>query len=77
MTQSLLIAAERQRARIPAKTALQFEEITNQELSWMARDQEISSNLRIYAGWELDFREAAGIEVYYDAETDSIRRRKL
>lgn len=76
MTQSLLIAAERQRARIPAKTALEFEEITNQELSWMTRDQEINHEVRIYAGWELDFREASGIEVYFDAETDSIRRRR-
>jgi hypothetical protein len=71
-----LIAAEKQRDRIPSGYLIQFEGITNAELGSMARDDKIPQQWRVYCGWELDYREAAGIEIVYDAEADSMKRRR-
>lgn len=55
---------------------MDFEEITNGELGSMARDDLCPKDWRIYAGWELDYREASGIDVVYDTDTDSLKRKR-
>jgi len=72
-----LIAAEKQRERIPTRYLMEFDGITNAELGSMARDPDCPQEWRTYAAWELEYREAAGIEVIYDAETDAMKRRRL
>lgn len=70
------VSAETNRRRIPDRYAVTFVEMTNDELASMATDSKLRSEVRAFALWEMEFREAAGIEVYYDADTDSIRRRR-
>jgi hypothetical protein len=88
---TMQIAAERQRERIPSRYLAEFEGMTNSELAWFAdnaldtraeieehgRTRKITgSELRAWFGWELDYREAFNIDVYYDAEADAIKRRR-
>jgi len=75
-TGAMQIAAERQRERIPTPYLMQFEEITNVELASMAGDDGCPQKWRTFCGWELDYREAFGIDVYYDEKADAIRRRR-
>ena len=66
-TGTMQIAAERQRERIPTGYLMQFEEITNAELASMALESGgCPQEWRSYAGWELEYRESFGIDVYYD-----------
>lgn len=77
-TGTVQIAAERQRERIPTGFLVQFEEVTNAELASMATESGgCPQQWRTYAGWELEFREAFGIDVYYEATADEIRRRRV
>ena len=69
------IAAEKQRERVPTVYLVQFEEITNVELASMCTGDSCPTQWKAYAGWELEYREAFRIDVYYDAETDAIKRR--
>lgn len=79
VTQSNVIAAESQRRRIPDYWQIAFTEMTNAELASMANDSKlepvsekgkdglmVTRSAKAYAIWELEYREAAGIEVYYD-----------
>ena len=70
------IPAERQRERIPTTYLLQFEEITNAELGSMERDDKCQEKWRTFCGWELEYREAMNIEVFYDEKVDAIKRRR-
>lgn len=70
------VAIANQRAKIPTNIAVTFEQMTNDELASMALDDKLKPDTRAYAGWELDYREAMSIEVYYDADADLIKRRK-
>jgi hypothetical protein len=70
------IAAENQRRKIPDRWALTFTEITNVELASITTDEKLRPEVRAYALWELEYREAFGIEVVYDAESDQIKRRR-
>lgn len=64
---AFLVAAEQQRQRIPTRFLLLFEEFTNEELASISRDWKLqNAELRAFAGWELDYREAFGVDVYYD-----------
>ena len=69
------VSAESQRRRIPTETLMTFEEITNAELASIAIDDKLKAETRAFAGWELEYREAFSIEVYYD-EADLIKRRR-
>lgn len=71
-----LIAAEKRLDRVPTRYLVEFAGITNGELGSMARDELCPQEWRTYAMWELEYREAAGIEVYYDAEADLMKRRR-
>lgn len=84
-----LIAAETQRRRIPDYWQITFTEVTNAELAGMAADPkleavsektkdggEVVRSAKAYAIWELEYREAAEIELYYDAEADTIKRKR-
>lgn len=73
---TLQIAAERQRERIPTRYLVDFDGITNEELASMADHDVLPTDWRVFAGWELEYREAFNIEVYYDAETDTMKRRR-
>ena len=70
------VSAESQRRRIPTEMLMTFEEITNAELASIAIDDKLKAETRAFAGWELEYRETFGIEVYYDAEADLIKRRR-
>lgn len=74
-----LIAAESQRRRIPEYWQVIFTEMTNAELASMANDPKLEPvsvkdrngnpvmrSAKAYALWELEYREAANIDVYYD-----------
>ena len=74
--QTTQIAAQRQHERIPTYYLLQFEELTNAELASMARDDLCPEKWCTFCGWELEYREAVAIEVYYDDKADAIKRRK-
>ena len=76
MNNTRMIATDRQRSHIPLRYQVTFEEVTNAELRSMNEDQKLRAETRAYAGWELDYREASGIEVYYDDKADEIKRRK-
>lgn len=69
------IAAENQRRRIPDKWAIQFTEFTNEEIKWLASEA-VSLEVRAYAAWEAEYREAYGIEMYLDYETAQLKRRR-
>ena len=71
-----LIAAEKQRDRIPTAFQMQFHEITNAELGSMSRGDTCPREWRTYSAWELEYRESAGIDVVYDADTDSLKRKR-
>lgn len=71
-----LIASEKQRDRIPTPYQIQFFDITNAELGSMSRDDRCPQEWRTFAAWELEYREAAGIEVVYDAEADMLKRKR-
>lgn len=60
------VAAQHQRHLIPARWLIVFEQITDYELASMAVDEELGPELQAYCGWELEYREAYGIAVYYD-----------
>lgn len=70
------VAIANQRSKIPTHYAVLFEQVANEELASLSVDDGLKPETRAYAGWELDYREAMGIEVYYDAKTDSIKRRR-
>lgn len=70
------VAVANLRAKIPTAYAVTFEQMTNNELASMASDDKLKTEIRAYAGWELDYREAMGIEVFYDADADQIKRRR-
>jgi len=70
------VSAESQRRRIPTEMLMTFDEITNVELASMATDDKLKAETRAFTGWELEYREAFGIEVYYDIEADMIKRRR-
>lgn len=69
-----LIAAESQRRRIPERWMVAFTEVTNGELAGMTRDEKLRPEVKAYAIWELEYREAAGIALEYDTETNAVRR---
>lgn len=56
------IAAESQRRRIPSEWLIEFESMTNEELAWFASTA-LKDVTRAYCGWELEYREAFGIDV--------------
>lgn len=60
------VAAEHQRQLIPAHLLFIFEDTTNEGLLSMTKDAMIGIKTRTFAGWELEYREAFGIEVFYD-----------
>lgn len=70
------VAAENQRRRIPERWVITFTEVTNSELASMTRDDKLRPEVRAYALWEIEYREAFGIEVFYDEKQDGIRRRR-
>lgn len=70
MTNARLIGPERTRQMIPEAQRKAFEWLTNDELAWLymhaRNDRPGDMDAKTYAGWELDYRIAAGIEVYLD-----------
>ena len=75
-TNVAMIAAEHQRARIPTQWVIEFDGMTNEELAYFAAHAG-KPDVRAYCGWELEYREAFGFEVYYDGESDAMQRRRL
>jgi hypothetical protein len=73
---TMQVALSNQRQRIPTGILAGFEAITNQELAFWADDEHLPADLRAYCGWELEYREAFGIEVYIDAESGELKRRR-
>lgn len=70
------VSSESQRRRIPTPYLMDFEEMTNVELASMTLDDRLKSETRAFAGWELDYRESFGIEVFYDENSDVIKRKR-
>jgi len=70
------VSAESQRRRIPERWQLTFVQVTDDELAGMASDDKLRPEVRAYALWELEYREAFGVEVYYDDKGDAIKRRR-
>lgn len=62
-TQTEQIAASQQRHMIPKEWLTEFNDWTNTSLSSLAGDEQASRDIRAWAGWELDYRMAFGIEV--------------
>lgn len=67
------IAAETQRRRIPDEWLVQFDGMTNEELAWFAENAD-HATCRSYCGWELEYRESFGIEVYIDPKDGTLQR---
>lgn len=70
------VAAENQRRKIPERWSITFTEVTNDELASMTRDDKLRPEVKAYALWEIEYREAFGIEVFYDEKQEGIRRRR-
>lgn len=70
-----MIAAERQRERIPTAYLLSFEDLTSDELAFMAQNHDDGST-RAYAGWELEYREAFSIEVEWESQENPYTTRQ-
>ncbi len=62
------IAAEKQRDRIPTEWLIEFDSWTNDALATLSADPKVTGRIKVYAGWELEYREAYGIELYYENE---------
>lgn len=75
-TQAEQIAAEQQRRHIPAKTLINFDALTNDELDWLSKDNASSTETRTFAGWELEYREAFGIVCFLRQEDGEFIRAK-
>lgn len=86
---SAQIAAENQRRRIPDRWLVRFNDLTDGELADLADNAEIrrpqrdrddrettSADLRAWAGWELEYREAFGISVHINGEGKVSRTRR-
>ena len=72
-----MIAAEHQRQRIPAQWLIEFEDWTDDSLASLASDPKVSNReVKAWAGWELEYREAFGIVVDYGPDWN-VRRRRL
>lgn len=65
------------RQLIPERTRLTFDQYTNRELEGMALDTEVSVSMRTYARYELAYREAWGIYVDLDPDSDVERHHRL
>ncbi len=78
-----IIAAEKMRDRIPTSWVVQFEQMTNEELAFWAKDVDLKPEVKAYCGWELDYRVATGLEVYMDNQgkgleaTSELKRRRV
>ena len=68
-TQVEQIAASKQREHIPQQVLLIFEDTTNDGLMSMAIDEWLGAKLRAFAAWELEYRQAFGVDVFWHEET--------
>lgn len=75
-TQSEQIAISQQRQNIPAEMLLFFDDWTNEALDSLTKDAKCAPKRRAYAGWELEYREAFGIELFYDKAGELHRGRR-
>ncbi len=57
------IAASQQRQQVPADWQLVWAEWTNDSLDSLSHDDTAPPKVRIWAGWELDYRIAFGIDI--------------
>ena len=71
------VAASQQRERIPTNYLLQFDGLTNAELASMSRDELCPEKWRSFCLWEMEYREVMGVELYYDADADAIKRKRV
>ncbi len=78
MTESIRqVAANQQREHIPAEFLVNFDNLTNEELAWLSKDEFTAASVRTYAGWELEYREAFRIECYLRKEDGEFVRGKV
>jgi hypothetical protein len=54
------IAADRQHSMVPAMWQVEFQTWTDDALLSLVEDERASPDVRAYAGWELDYRQAFG-----------------
>lgn len=59
----LQVMTSRQRSMIPDDFQLLFSDWSDDALLSLSRDELVPLKIKAYAGWELDFRNAFGIEV--------------
>ena len=71
-----MVAAEHQRQRIPALWLMEFEDWTNASLAGLSADPVVGREIKAWAGWELEYREAFNVVVDYDPSTWQLRRRR-
>lgn len=63
------IAANQQRQHIPESLMLLFEDTTNDGLLSMATDEDLGPKVKAFAAWELEYRQAFGVDVFWHEET--------
>lgn len=62
-TQAEQIAASQMRQKIPTHWLIEFNDWTDDSLLSLSRDVAVLPEIRAFAGWELDYRLAFGVEV--------------
>jgi hypothetical protein len=60
---ALQVAMSQQRVKVPEDYQLVFADWSNDALLSLTTDMRMPLKVRAYAGWELDFRNAFGIEI--------------
>ena len=69
------VAATDNRRRIPDRWLMEFDGMTNAEMAWFS-DNADDTEVRAWCGWELEYREAFRVEVYIDAKTGDLKRKR-
>lgn len=62
-TEAEKVAAGQQRQRIPTEVLVELDRITNESLLFLSNGSTGRLEWRVYAGWELEYREAFGVVV--------------
>lgn len=71
------VGADRRRRDIPLHVIAIFEDTTDAGLQSMIEDPMIDATFRVYARYELEYRDAFSTVVDFDPVTGNIRRRTL
>lgn len=77
MTNARMVAAEQQRRVIPLWAQVLFEDTTDEGLVGVTQDPRLSSELRMFARLEVEYRRATGVVVTHDLVLGGLKRRSF